>query len=143
MWLFIYYISNRQIDSKSLKEMNNKNEFLFDKILNNDNFSRYLYLDTVIVLLDGISCQKNLSDYHNELGNNLSINNLIKRIEEGKIGGFLKDFLDKYPINFNFFKDNQINLKVSFKEHSGIGVYINRDEIDTYGGGVAIEKKKC
>ena len=90
--------------------------------------------------MDGISCQKNFNEFQKSLNNEENVENLNKRIKEGKIKGLLKDFIDIYPINFQYFIDNQINLKIMLKGYSGIGIYMLRDEVDTYGGGVAIKK---
>ena len=100
----------------------------------------YLNINSVVVLLDGVSCQKNLSDFKSDLDANLSVENLKKRIKDGEIKGFLKDFLVKYPIDFDLFQENITSFKVSLRGISGFGIFMNRDEIDTYGGGKAIKK---
>ena len=138
---YLYYLSNKKINYKSFKEGNYSNsEFIFEKLLNDGNGFDYLDFNKVIVLLDGISCQKNFNEFQKSLNNEENVENLNKRIKEGKIKGLLKDFIDIYPINFQYFIDNQINLKIMLKGYSGIGIYMLRDEVDTYGGGVAIKK---
>lgn len=90
--------------------------------------------------MDGISCQKNFNVFQKSLNNEENVENLNKRIKEGKIKGLLKDFIDIYPINFQYCIDNQINLKIMLKGYSSIGIYMHRDEVDIYGGGIAIKK---
>ena len=138
---YLYYLSNKKINYKSFKEDNYSNsEFIFEKILNDGKGFNYLDFNKVIILLDGVSCQKNLNEFEECLNNEKNMENLNKRIKEGKIKGLLKDFIDIYPINFQYFIDNQINLKIMLKGYSGIGIYMHRDEVDTYGGGIAIKK---
>ena len=138
---YLYYLSNIKLDLKSFKKGKGEdNELFLERILNNGNTFNYLDLSKVIALLDGVSCQKNLCEFQECLNNEKNIENLNQRIKEGKIKGFLKDFLDKYPINLEYFMENQINLKVMLKGYSGFGINMNRDEVDTYGGGLAIQK---
>ena len=90
---YLYYLSNKKINYKSFKEGNYSNsEFIFEKILNDGNGFDYLDFNKVIVLLDGISCQKNFNEFQKCLNNEKNMENLNKRIKEGKIKGLLKDF---------------------------------------------------
>ena len=138
---YLYFFSNKKIDSKSFKEGIDKDGgFTFERQLNSGKAFDYLNINSAIVLLDGVSCKKNLSDFQNDLNSEINFEILKRRIKEGKIEGFLKDFLNKYPINFDFIEKNEINLRISLRGSSDIGIFINRDEIDTYGGGKAIKK---
>jgi hypothetical protein len=138
---YLHYFSNKKIDSDSFKEENyDDGGFYFEKQLNGGKKFEYLDINSVVVLLDGVSCQKNLSDFKSDLNANLSIENLKKRIKDGEIKGFLKDFLVKYPIDFNYLKDSGKNYKISCRRLSSIGIYMNRTGSCTYGGGKAIKK---
>ena len=137
---YLHYFSNKKIDSDSFKEENDDDgRFYFEKQLNGKKFE-YLDINSVVVLLDGISCQKNLSDFKSDLNANLSIENLKKRIKDGEIKGFLKDFLVKYPIDFNYLKDGGKNYKISCRRLSSVGIFMKRTGSCTYGGGKAIKK---
>jgi len=84
--------------------------------------------------------KKNLSDFKNDLNSDLNIEDLKKRIKDEKIKGFLKVFLDNYPINFDYLKDGGKNYKISCRRLSSIGIFMNRTGSCTYGGGKAIKK---
>ena len=63
-----------------------------------------LYINTIVSLLDGVSCDKTLSEFQTDINPNIDIDKIIKRLENGEIKGFLKDFLEKFPADFNCFK---------------------------------------
>ena len=87
--------------------------------------------------MDGISCQKNLSEFQIDLNSEINIDDIILRNKKKKFKGFLSDFLEKYPINFNYFKDEKNKITVSCRGYNGIGVSMVRNEPDSYGGGKA------
>ena len=141
VYSYLYYFSTKKIDFTSFKGGKDiDGGFSFERILDNGNAFGYLDLNSTIVLLDGISCQKNLTNFQEDLKNELNIIEIKQRIKDGKICGFLKVFLDKYPINFDCFVNNEFVPKVSLRGDSGIGIFMNRYESDTYGGGKAIDK---
>ena len=140
VYSYLHYFSNKKIDSHSFKEGNDDGGYYFEKQLNGGKRFDYLDINAIIVLLDGVSCQKNLSDFKSDLNTDLNIEDLKKRIEDGKIEGFLKVFLDKYPINFDYLKDGGKDYKISYGRVSSIGIFMNRTGSCTYGGGKAIKK---
>ena len=138
---YLHYFSNKKLDSSYYKvAKDDDGGFSFEKQLNGGKRLEYLNINSIIVLLDGVSCQKDLSDFQKDLNGKLDIEDFKKRIEEGKIGGFLKDFLEKYPINFDYFRDNQNEPQISCRRLSDIGIYMNRSGPDSYGGGRAVKK---
>lgn len=138
---YLYFVSEKNIDSASFKEGKDKDGgFSFERLLNSGNPFNFANVNIAITLLDGVSCEKNLIDFQNDLSNDLNIDDLKRRIKDGEIKGFLKDFLVKYPIDFDLFQENITSFKVSLRGISGFGIFMNRDEIDTYGGGKAIKK---
>ena len=141
-YAYLHFFSNKNLDSDSFKEYEDEDGgFSFERILNGGKKFESLDIISVVVLLDGVSCQKNLSDFQKDLNGKLSIKDLKKRIMKGKIGGFLKDFLDKYPINFDYFKEGRKNPKISCRSSSGIRIYMNRAGSCSYGGGKAIKNQ--
>ena len=69
-----------------------------------------------------------MADFQKNLNENTNIDELKQRIKEGKIGGFLKNFLDKYPINFDYFKERINELKISCRKISDIEIIMDRPE---------------
>ena len=133
---YLHYFSEKKLDSDSFKAEKEKDgDFNFEKQLNNGNRFDYLDINSVIVLLDGSFCKKDLSDFRNDLKSEIDIEALKNRIDEGKMEGFLKDFLDKYPINFDYFKDRKFWPQISCRKSSDIGIFMNRSGSCSYGGG--------
>ena len=139
---YIYFLSNKKISSDSFKEENDEKDggFFFEKKLTGKERFGFLNINTIITLLDGVSCQKNLSDFQADLKAEINLDNIKKRAETGEFKGFLKDFLEKYPIDFDFFQKKKNTPIISCREQGGIGVFMTRIGSDTYGGGPAIKK---
>ena len=132
----MHYFSEKKLDSDSFKdEKDEDGGFYFEKQLNNGKRFDYLDINSVIVLLDGSFCKKDLSNFRKDLKSKINIKGLKKRIKEGKIEGFLKDFLDKYPINFDYFQDRKVEPKISCRKISDFGIFMNRSGSCSYGGG--------
>lgn len=136
---YLHYFSNKKLDSISFKEGvdNNDGGFHFERLLTGISKFDFLNINTIVVLLDGISCQKNLSEFQIDLNSEINIDDIILRNKKKKFKGFLSDFLEKYPINFNYFKDEKNKITVSCRGYNGIGVSMVRNEPDSYGGGKA------
>ena len=133
---YLHYFSEKKLNFDSFKAEKEKDgDFNFEKQLNNGNRFDYLDINSVIILLDGSFCKKDLSDFRNDLKSEIDIEALKKRIDEGKIEGFLKDFLDKYHINFDYFKDRKFWPQISCRKSSDIGIFMNRSGSCSYGGG--------
>ena len=133
---YLHYFSEKKLDSDSFKdEKDEDGGFNFEKQLNNGKRFDYLDINSVIVLLDGSFCKKDLSNFRKDLKSKINIKGLKKRIKEGKIEGFLKDFLDKYPINFDYFQDRKVEPKISCSKISDLGIFMNRSGSCSYGGG--------
>ena len=55
---------------------------------------------------------------------------------------FLKIFLEKYPIDFQFLNSfSKKNPKITCISYEAFEIILNRFELDTYGGGKAIKTK--
>ena len=140
---YLYYLSNKKINLDILKKENDDDrENYFEKLINGGEKLLYLDINSVVVLLDGVSCQKKLSDFKSDLNADFDIEKIKKRTNNGEIKGFLKDFLDKYPINFEYLKDIGKYFKISCNSSSSIGIFMNRIGSCTYGGGKATKKKR-
>lgn len=126
---YLHYISEKRLDCDSYKENDVKDGgFFFEQQLSGGKRFESLNINSVIVLLDSFYCQKNLADFQKNLNENTNIDELKQRIKEGKIGGFLKNFLDKYPINFDYFKERINELKISCRRISDIEIIMDRPE---------------
>ena len=139
---YIYFFSNKKINSNSFKEENDKDDkgFFFEKKLNGKERFEFLNINTIITLLDGVSCQKNLSDFQVYLNAEINLDKIKKRAKEREFKGFLQVFLEKHPINFEFFQKRKKTPMISCQEQGGIGIFMTRYESDTYGGGPARKK---
>ena len=133
VYSYLYYFSSQKLDSISFKEDIDDNDdgFCFERLLKGKKRFNNLDLNAIIVLLDGISCEKNLSEFQKDLNAEIEIKDLIKKCEKGK--GFLKFFLEKYPINFDYFENNKMPI-ISCRGYNASGIDMTRNEPDSCGG---------
>ena len=108
---YINYITEKKIGQESPKGNNKDGGYYFEsKIIGGFGKFDKIKLNHVIALLNGKSCEKSLNEFRNDLNNekmNYSeLSELIKPINNSL--GFLGDFLEKFPIDFTYFKN--INL---------------------------------
>ena len=140
---YLHFFSNKKIDSISFKEKmdNNNGGFHFERLLTGATKFEILDINSVIVLLDGVSCMKNLSEFQDDLKAEINIDKIIERNNKKQFKGFLRDFLEKYPIDFNYFKDEKNIIQISCRGFNDdvIGIRMVRNEPDSYGGGKAIK----
>ena len=142
---YIYFASSKKISSNSFKEECDEDDegYFFGRKIKGSQIFKFLTINNIIVLLDGVSCQKSLSEFRNKLNSNIDVKDLKERIAKGEIGGFLKDFLDKFPIEFDIFKNlKKKNPQISCGNNAGIGISMDRRKPDKYGGGEAKLYKK-
>ena len=142
---YIYFVSSKKISSNSYKEECDEDDggYFFERKIKGSQRFKFLTINNIIVLLDGVSCQKSLSEFRNKLNSNIDVKDLKERIAKGEIGGFLKDFLDKFPIEFDIFKNlKKKNPQISCGKYAGIGISMDRRKPDKYGGGEAKLYKK-
>ena len=108
---YINFITGKKIDSKSPKGNNKDGGYYFEsKIIGGAGKFDKIKLNHVIALLNGNSCEKSLKDFRNDLNNEKmsysELCELIKRINNSL--GFLGNFLEKFPIDFTYFKNINI-----------------------------------
>ena len=142
---YIYFVSSKQLSSYSYKEDRDQDDggFFFERKMKGDKKFEFLNINTIVSLLDGVSCHKTLSEFQSDLNADIDIDKIIKRLNNGEIKGFLKDFLEKFPIDFNYFKDpGKKNTQLSCRKIDGIGISLDRKMPDKYGGGEAIKDNK-
>ena len=143
-YAYLHYFSNKKLDSNSFKEPidNGDGGFFFERQLNLGKKFEFLDINSIVTLLDGVSCQKNLSEFQEDLNKSIKISELKERYKEGKINGFLGEFLQKYPINFDYFNEKKKNKPtVSCRGYDGgVGISMIRFGPDSYGGGRAKKK---
>ena len=143
-YAYLHYFSNKKLDSNSFKEPidNEDGGFFFERQLNLGKKFEFLDINSIVTLLDGVSCQKNLSEFQEDLNKSIKVSELKERYKEGKINGFLGEFLQKYPINFDYFNEKKKNKPtVSCRGYDGgIGISMIRFGPDSYGGGRAKKK---
>ena len=140
---YLHYFSKNKLYSNSFKEpIDNKElELDFERQLNGEKKFGFLDITSIVTLLDGVSCQKDLSEFQKDLNASIKVAELKERYKEGKINGFLGEFLKKYPINFDYF--NEKNKKIPFvlcRGYVGTGISMIRFGPDSYGGGRAKKK---
>ena len=141
MYSYIYYFSDGKIDSNSFKEGNDKDGGdTFEKILNGGRKFECLNINSIMALLDGMSCHKTLEEFQKDLYSEIEIENINDRIKNGKVKGFLAEFIKKYPINFDYIKDSAYAPKIFCRRSSEIYITIDRAGPDTYGLREAIKK---
>lgn len=134
MYSYIYYFSDGKIDSNSFKEGNDKDGGdTFEKILNGGRKFECLNINSIMALLDGMSCHKTLEEFQKDLYSEIEIENINDRIKNGKVKGFLAEFIKKYPINFDYIKDSAYAPKIFCRRSSEIYITIDRAGPDTYG----------
>ena len=142
MHAYNYYFSERKerkIYTTSYKEGKYKDEGdTFEKILNGGKRFDYLDINSVIYLLDGMSCNQNLEKFQKDLNSEIDLEKINDRIKKGEVGGFLAEFIKKYPINFDYIKDPAYAPKIFCSRSSEYSITIDRAGPDTYGGGKAI-----
>ena len=139
----MHYFSKNKLYSNSFKEpIDNKElELDFERQLNGEKKFGFLDITSIVTLLDGVSCQKDLSEFQKDLNASIKTSELKERYKEGKMNGFLGEFLQKYPINFDYF--NEKNKKIPFvlcRGYIGTGISMIRFGPDSYGGG-RVKKK--
>ena len=140
MYAYIFFFSDRKIDTISFKEDNNNNGGdTFEKILNGKTKFECLTINSIMALLDGISCSKSLKEFQEDLHSKIDLKKINDRIKNKQVEGFLAQFIKKYPINFDYIKNSANAPKVHCRKTSGLCVTIDRDGPDTYGGGKAIK----
>lgn len=141
MYSYIYYFSDGKIDTNSFKEGNDKDGGdTFEKILNGGRKFECLNINSIIALLDGMSCHKALEEFQKDLHSDIEIENINDRIKNGKVKGFLAEFIKKYPINFDYIKDSAYAPKIYCRRSSEFCITIDRAGPDTYGFREAIKK---
>ena len=133
---YLFYLSSKKLDSDLFIEDVDKDDggFCFERLLKGDKKFQLLNLNIILVLLDGVSCNKNLLEFQKDLKAKINIDDIKIRLKNGKIKGFLKIFLEKYPIDFDYFKNNKNMPTISCRSYNDIGVSMIRDEPDSYGG---------
>ena len=143
VYAYLHYFSNKKLGSDSIKDVvdNNDRGFYFERKLTGGNKFDCLDINKIIVLLDGVSCEKDLLGFQSDLKKIYNISEIKKRYNEGNIKGFLGEFLKKYPINFNYFSKSKKNIQiVSCRGWGNIGISMIRNGYDSYGGGKAKKK---
>ena len=134
IYSYIYYFSDGKIDINSFKEGNDKDGGdTFEKILNGGRKFECLNINSIIVLLDGMSCHKTLEEFQKDLHSDIEIENINDRIKNEKVKGFLAEFIKKYPINFDYIKDSTYAPKIFCRRSSEFCITIDRAGPDTYG----------
>ena len=79
----------------SYKEENDNDDggFYFEKQLKGEEKFEFLDINVIIALLDGVSCQKKLSQFQADIKPDINNDKLKKRYKKGNLKGFLKVFL--------------------------------------------------
>ena len=139
IYSYLHYFSNKKLDSTSFKENidNNDGGNHFERLLNGSTKFESLNINSIIVLLDGVSCTKHLSEFQKDLNAEIDIDMIIKKNNKKQFKGFLGEFLKKYPIDFSYFKKQKNTINVSCRGFSGVGINLVRNGYDSYGGGKA------
>ena len=139
IYSYLHYFSNKKLDTTSYKEKIDKNDGgnHFERLLNGSTKFEYLNINSIVVLLDGVSCNKNLSEFQEDLNAEIDIDMIIEKSNKKQFKGFLGEFLKKYPIDFNYFKEQKNTINVSCRGFTGVGINLARNGYDSYGGGRA------
>ena len=134
---YLYFFSSKSLDSDSIKERidNDDGGFFFERKLNGGSKFEYLNINNAINLLDGISCEKKLSEFQEDIKCNVNVESLISRYEKKEFKGFIEKFLKEHPIDFNYFKKKSImNARVACRGINEVGIYLNRYGSGSTGG---------
>lgn len=101
-------------------------------------------MQSIIVLFDGITCNKELSEFQKELNKAIDINSIIEKKKNGLFKGFLADFLEKYEIDFTIFnKEEAKNININIKSRSVICISMEtRRTFRTCSGGGKAKSQK-
>ena len=137
IYSYLYYFSNKKLDTISFKAENDNNAcgFCFERLLAGFKSLDSLDINALVVLLDGVSCEKGISEFQRDLNAKIVIDDIKKKCRKGK--GFLKLFLEKYPIKFDYFEKNNKIPIVYCRGNNAVGIFMKRNEPDSYGGGEA------
>lgn len=143
---YLNYVTEKELEAKSKKESLDSSDdggFFFEKKLKGDTKFEFLNINNVVNLLDGISFNKTLEKFQNDLKCKFNYDDLINKMENKNYNGFLKKFLGKYKIDFSYFKKfKNKNPKISCRVKNGVGISMFRDGNDSYGGSEATKKSK-
>ena len=141
MYGYIFYFSEGKIETISFKEGNdNDGGVTFEKILNGGTKFESLNINYIVYLLDGMSCEKDLEEFQKDLHSEVDLKKINARIKNGEVKGFLAKFIEKYPIDFDYFKDSSYAPKVFCRSSSELCVTIESVGPDTYGVRKVIKK---
>jgi hypothetical protein len=143
---YLNYVTEKELEAKSKKESLDSSDdggFFFEKKLKGHTKFEFLNINNVVNLLDGISFNKTLEKFQNDLKCKFNYDDLINKMENKNYNGFLKKFLGKYKIDFSYFKKfKNKNPKISCRVKNGVGISMFRDGNDSYGGSEATKKSK-
>ena len=91
---YLHYFSKNKLYTNSFKEpIDNKElELDFERQLNGGKKFGFLDITSIVTLLDGVSCQKDLSEFQKDLNASIKIAELKERYKEGRINGFFQKF---------------------------------------------------
>lgn len=143
---YINFVTEKRVDFCSPKTNLNPVDggYAFEeKLSGNDKFS-ILTLQSVIVLLDGITCIKELREFQKNLNKTTDINSIIEKKNNGELKGFLADFFQKYDIDFSIFNQEEvknINIKCRSVNEISVSMETSRTLRTCSGGGKAKSQK--
>ena len=137
---YINYYTEKRVSSNSPKTSLNLSDggnAFEEKLTGVDKFHT-LTLQSVIALLDGVTCQKKLKEFQQELKKPTNIEEIINKKSNGLFKGFLEDFFKIYNINFTVFKNLKTveNINVKCRSINEIFISMERSrELRTCSGG--------
>ena len=101
-------------------------------------------MQSVIVLLDGITCNKELREFQKELNKTIDIYSIIDKKKKGLLKGFLADFFQKYDIDFSIFDKEKVqNNNIKCRSVNEISVLMERSRgLRTCSGGGKVKSQK-
>ena len=77
---YLFYLSSKKLDSDLFKEDVDKDDggFCFERLLKGDERFQLLNLNIILVLLDGVSCNKNLLEFQKDLKAKINIDDGLR-----------------------------------------------------------------
>ena len=140
---YLNFVTRKKINASSKKgSMDDEDDggYFFEKLLKDDNTKfDFLNINQIINLLDGSFKDVKFSDYQNSLKCNFNYENLINKINninKKEYGGFLKNFLKKFNIDFTYFKQfKKKDPTIKCRGSNRIGISMSRYGSDSYSYG--------
>lgn len=134
---YLNFNSEKKLDSSSPKGKFSDGGYYFESLIfGKGKRIKKLKIVHIIALLDGVSCQKNLGDFQNDLNDKLHLDKIIERKNKNQLRGFLGDFLKKFDFDFGCLRKskNISKVSISYRKLSNIAIKFDSQVISSAWG---------